>query len=100
MINTDCSSLTHKLVHRLLNYLETQLKGPNFRTASEMTKWYTKLLENVRLRHRKLLRFFRYLLSVFLSDNRLLNVQFENSTEFSVSQENLPLLCRRLAQAG
>lgn len=54
------SSLTHKLVYRLLNYLETQLKGPGVKTASEMTKWYTKLLENVRLRHRKLLRFSRY----------------------------------------
>jgi mitogen-activated protein kinase kinase kinase len=59
--NTSPSSLTHKLVYRLLNYLETQLKGPSVKTAAEVTKWYTKLLENVRLRHRKLLRFSRYI---------------------------------------
>lgn len=74
---------------RLLNYLETQLKGPSVKTAAEMTKWYTKLLENVRLRHRKLLRF-----------SRLLNARFENATEFSIAEENFPVLCQRLALAG
>jgi mitogen-activated protein kinase kinase kinase len=35
-----------------------------------------------------------------LSDSRLLSVRFENATEFSISQENFPILCHRLAQAG
>lgn len=38
--------------------------------------------------------------SLVLPENRSLNIRFENSTEFSISQENFPLLCHRLAQAG
>jgi mitogen-activated protein kinase kinase kinase len=72
-----------------LNYLETQLKGPSLKTTSEMTRWYTKLLENVRLRNRKLLRF-----------SRVLNARFENATEFSIPNGNFPILCQRLARAG
>jgi mitogen-activated protein kinase kinase kinase len=29
-----------------------------------------------------------------------LNARFENATEFSISEENFPILCQRLAQAG
>jgi len=31
---------------------------------------------------------------------RLLNARFENATEFSISPDNFPILCHRLAQAG
>jgi mitogen-activated protein kinase kinase kinase len=30
----------------------------------------------------------------------MLNARFENATEFSISENNFPILCRRLAQAG
>src|SRR5271169_6289511 len=30
----------------------------------------------------------------------MLNARFENATEFSISPENFPVLCQRLAQAG
>lgn len=33
-------------------------------------------------------------------DTRLLNARFENATEFSISEENFPILMSRLAQAG
>lgn len=65
-----------------------------------MTKWYTKLLENVRLRHRRLLRFSRSFPLKASPKCRLLNARFENATEFSISENNFPVLCERLARAG
>ncbi|BFZ60124.1 Suppressor of Sensor Kinase (SLN1) [Saitoella coloradoensis] len=83
------SSLTNKLLNRVMNYFETQLKGPSVQTGTEMTRWYSKLLENVRLRHRKLLRFAK-----------ILSARFENATEYNLDKERMPILIESLVQTG
>ena len=76
------SSLTHKLVHRVIDYFETQLKVPNAprrsgqssptggldgadsnereMTGPEKLDWFAKILDSVRLRYRKLQHFTRW----------------------------------------
>lgn len=46
---------------RVLSYFEEQLAVLEERnmTASETSRWFNQTLDNVRLRHRKLLRFGR-----------------------------------------
>lgn len=53
------SSLTHRLLLRVLSYFETQLQVLETRDMShqEMLRWFSQTLDNVRARHRKLLRF-------------------------------------------
>lgn len=62
------STLTHRLLMRVLSYFEEQLAVLEDRnmSASETSRWFNQTLDNVRLRHRKLLRFGRYVPS-FLS---------------------------------
>jgi mitogen-activated protein kinase kinase kinase len=57
-----CSTLTHRLLMRVLGYFEEQLAVLEDRnmSASETSRWFNQTLDNVRLRHRKLLRFGRY----------------------------------------
>jgi len=43
---------------------------------------------------------FQGLVSVTLFNDRLLNARFENATEFSITEENFPILMSRLAEAG
>lgn len=56
-----CSSLTHRLLTRVTSYFEEQLAVLEERdmTSTEMSRWFNQTLDNVRLRHRKLLRFGR-----------------------------------------
>ena len=65
------------------------MEGPDIRTSTEVTRWYTKLMENVRLRHRKLLRF-----------SRILGSRFQNAIEFNVDIEAYPNLLTNLQSAG
>ena len=67
------TALTYKLMHRILQSFDAGLVGPKTKTAAEMQKHYTQLLENTRLRHRKLLRF-----------SKTLSTRFENSTDYAV----------------
>ncbi len=84
------SALTNRLLNRVLNYFQSQLCGPKTKTSIEMQKWYTTLLENVRLRHRKLLRF-----------SKTLSGKFDNSTEYSIdSPENWTALVEELVATG
>ena len=88
----SCSSLTNRLMVRVANYFETQVrlpasvngqvhKAPNpvlqgdviASTTGQMTdeqkvNWYGKILDNVRLRYRKLQRFARF---AYLPSSRL-----------------------------
>lgn len=54
-----CSTLTHRLLLRVLGYFETQLQVLETRdmTLNDMLRWFSQTLDNVRARHRKLLRF-------------------------------------------
>jgi mitogen-activated protein kinase kinase kinase len=70
------SALTNKLIGRVLGDFKAQLADPKVKTASEMRKHYSALLENTRLRHRKLLRF-----------SKTLSSQFENATEYSIDSQ-------------
>jgi mitogen-activated protein kinase kinase kinase len=53
--------LTHRLLMRVTSYFEEQLQVLADRQMSvvEMSRWFNQTLDNVRLRHRKLLRFGR-----------------------------------------
>lgn len=55
----SCSTLTHRLLLRVMSYFETQLQVLETRdmTIQEMLRWFNQTLDNVRARHRKLLRF-------------------------------------------
>lgn len=51
--------LESKLLSRLLNFWEQQMKGPSRWTELEIERWGSETTENVRSFHRKLLRFYR-----------------------------------------
>lgn len=55
-------SLTNRLMKRIANYFETQLKSIDVTTMeyNETLFWYSTILENVRLRYRKLHRFSKW----------------------------------------
>jgi mitogen-activated protein kinase kinase kinase len=81
-----CSSLTNKLMVRVANYFDTQVRLPSLdkkasqrrastnifdgdiitnnasgkMTDEQKVNWYGKILDGVRLRYRKLQRFARY----------------------------------------
>ncbi|BFZ57643.1 Suppressor of Sensor Kinase (SLN1) [Savitreella phatthalungensis] len=73
LVAEQFTTLTYKLIHRVLQAFREGLAGPPTRTSSEMHKHFSQLLENTRLRHRKLLRF-----------SKSLSMRFENSTEYLV----------------
>ncbi|KAG7091470.1 hypothetical protein E1B28_010501 [Marasmius oreades] len=76
-------SLTNRLMVRVINYFETQVRVPlpgdsqinNTRAMTDEQKaaWYGKILDSVRLRYRKLQRFAR-----------VLTHRFSNSAEYSL----------------
>ncbi|KAL1917886.1 uncharacterized protein VTP21DRAFT_3720 [Calcarisporiella thermophila] len=69
-------SLTNRLLIRLVNYYDLKLRmRPN--EIKDLFKWFSRVLENVRLRGRKLMRFTRVLTS-----------QLENMTEFQLNISN------------
>lgn len=70
------SALTNKLLSRVTSDFQSHLSGPKVKTASELQKHYSTNFENVRLRHRKLLRF-----------SKTLSSRFENSSEYSVTEQ-------------
>ncbi|CCG82258.1 MAP kinase kinase kinase wis4 [Taphrina deformans PYCC 5710] len=84
------SALTHKLMTRVFTDFQSQLSGPKSKTAAEMQKHYSANFENVRLRHRKLLRF-----------SKSLSSRFENSTEYSIAtQQDWNELISNLVETG
>jgi mitogen-activated protein kinase kinase kinase len=71
---TPLSSLTSKLLARLMYYFEKELHRKPDETGPEMDKRYKQILDSVRVRQRKLFRF-----------SRKLTQQFENSSEYNIS---------------
>ncbi|BGO88913.1 hypothetical protein NBRC10512_003431 [Rhodotorula toruloides] len=75
LVGEHFSTLTHRLLVRVMSYFETQLQVLETRdmTAQETSRWFSQTLDNVRARHRKLLRFGRSML-----------LRFENAAEYSL----------------
>lgn len=64
---------------RVIDYFETQIRVPTAGKSKKMTNdqtinWFNKVLEGVRLRYRKLLRFTRSFLPFF--SNAFVSFQF------------------------
>ncbi|KAF9569865.1 hypothetical protein CPC08DRAFT_623078 [Agrocybe pediades] len=91
LVAEQLCSLTNKLMVRVTNYFDTQVRmnaTPKARhihdlpqrkmTDQQVIGWYSKILESVRLRYRKLQRFAR-----------VLTQRFSNSAEYSL--EGVPL---------
>ncbi|EGO02713.1 hypothetical protein SERLA73DRAFT_102617 [Serpula lacrymans var. lacrymans S7.3] len=70
LVAEQLCALTNKLMVRVTNYFETQVRVP---TSEQMSSWYGKILDNVRLRYRKLQRFAR-----------VLTQRFSNSAEYNL----------------
>ncbi|KAL8971722.1 MAG: hypothetical protein Q9183_000915 [Haloplaca sp. 2 TL-2023] len=68
------SGLTARALQRLTSHFEKELQRRPDENAADSDKRYKQILDSVRVRQRKLLRF-----------SRLLGQRFENSTEYSVN---------------
>ncbi|KAF8534569.1 hypothetical protein BDD12DRAFT_895618 [Trichophaea hybrida] len=76
------SSLTSKLLSRLMSHFEKELQKTPEKKGDELSKRYKSILDSVRVRQRKLFRFAR-----------LLSQRFENATEYKTKlQELIPRL--------
>ncbi|BGP37387.1 Suppressor of Sensor Kinase (SLN1) [Rhodotorula kratochvilovae] len=80
LVGEHFSTLTHRLLARIMSYFETQLQVLETRdmTVQEASRWFSQTLDNVRARHRKLLRFARSML-----------LRFENSAEYTLDNIHL-----------
>ncbi|GAA6053671.1 hypothetical protein JCM3770_001689 [Rhodotorula araucariae] len=80
LVGEHFSTLTHRLLARIMSYFETQLQVLETRdmTVEEASRWFSQTLDNVRARHRKLLRFARSML-----------LRFENSAEYTLDNVHL-----------
>ncbi|CUS08325.1 unnamed protein product [Tuber aestivum] len=72
------SSLTSKLLSRLMGHFEKELQKPPEAKGEDISKRYKQILDSVRVRQRKLFRFAR-----------LLSQRFENASEYSVEKYKL-----------
>ncbi|KAK9451705.1 uncharacterized protein V1518DRAFT_409305 [Limtongia smithiae] len=82
-------ALAAKLSLRITNYFELQLKGPIAMSQAELDRWYLGTIEHVRGFHRKLLRF-----------SRILDLRYENASEFSLDVAQTPRLLDKLVASG
>ena len=80
LVGEHFSTLTHRLLLRVMSYFDAQLQVLETRdmTVTEMLRWFSQTLDNVRARHRKLLRFSRTMLT-----------RFENSAEYVLDNIDL-----------
>ncbi|GAA5917268.1 hypothetical protein JCM8208_006845 [Rhodotorula glutinis] len=80
LVGEHFSTLTHRLLARIMSYFETQLQVLETRdmTVQEASRWFSQTLDNVRARHRKLIRFGRSML-----------LRFENSAEYTLDNIHL-----------
>ncbi|KAJ9602125.1 Suppressor of Sensor Kinase (SLN1) [Cladophialophora chaetospira] len=85
------SSLTAKSLLRLTASFERELRSKPDESSQEMEKRYKTILDSVRVRQRKLLRF-----------SRILRQRFENATEFNLSMnaEQLQRFVESLVLSG
>ncbi|CAJ0746816.1 13998_t:CDS:2, partial [Entrophospora sp. SA101] len=77
--------LVNKLHQNVITYYETNLELPKDIDTANITKWYNKILESVRLRSRKLLRFIKLLFG-----------ELENSAEYFIDDNNFPYFIKDL----
>ncbi|TIC24828.1 hypothetical protein E3Q11_03552 [Wallemia mellicola] len=84
-------SLTNRLMKRIANYFEIQLKSVDITNMqhSETLFWYSTILENVRLRYRKLHRF-----------SKRLALRFDNSSEYSLEDFDLNVFIETLVSTN
>ncbi|KAJ3183701.1 Suppressor of Sensor Kinase (SLN1) [Gaertneriomyces sp. JEL0708] len=95
---TQFLELQKQLLSKVLTYLENGLKGVGEAgtadndgkplTAGAIVRWYARMLDNVRSRAKKLLKFQTSLMR-----------EFENASEYTLSFA-LPMLFRTLSQSG
>ncbi|KAM0746893.1 hypothetical protein T439DRAFT_383547 [Meredithblackwellia eburnea MCA 4105] len=80
LVGEHFSTLTHRLLVRVLGYFDTQLSVLETRDMSlqDKLRWFNQSLDNVRARHRKLLRFGKMMLG-----------RFENSAEYKLDNIDL-----------
>ncbi|CAG8649217.1 10515_t:CDS:2, partial [Dentiscutata heterogama] len=72
--------LTNKLLQSIMTYFDSELEHvPNDVDCTNKSKVYNKILDSVRLRSRKLLRFTRFLLG-----------ELENAAEYYIDDMNYP----------
>ena len=85
------SGLTAKALQRLTAHFEKELQRRPNENAADSDKRYKQILDSVRVRQRKLLRF-----------SRLLGQRFENSTEYNVNfgKANMQALFSALIESG
>ncbi|KAL9637773.1 MAG: hypothetical protein Q9204_001747 [Flavoplaca sp. TL-2023a] len=85
------SGLTAKALQRLTAHFEKELQRRPNENAADSDKRYKQILDSVRVRQRKLLRF-----------SRLLGQRFENSTEYNVNigKANIQHLISALIESG
>ncbi|KAL8949229.1 MAG: hypothetical protein Q9222_004646 [Ikaeria aurantiellina] len=85
------SGLTAKALQRLTTHFDKELQRRPDENAADSDKRYKQILDSVRVRQRKLLRF-----------SRLLGQRFENSTEYSINfgKSQMQLLFSALIGSG
>ncbi|KAA8908446.1 hypothetical protein FN846DRAFT_898539 [Sphaerosporella brunnea] len=83
------SSLTSKLLSRLMSHFEKELQRTPEKKGEDLSKRYKSILDSVRVRQRKLFRFAR-----------LLSQRFENATEYNVEFNKLRSLVASLIEAN
>ncbi|KAJ7124737.1 hypothetical protein C8R43DRAFT_1030583 [Mycena crocata] len=118
LIGEELCSTTNKLMVRVTNYFDTQVQVPTGKevrdarrhkttalqtpfqahiesgskeqmTNEQMISWYGKILDNVRLRYRKLQRFARELTH-----------RFSNAAEYELDNVRMDLFIRTLVETG
>ncbi|CAJ0850724.1 20942_t:CDS:2 [Entrophospora sp. SA101] len=77
--------LVNKLHQNVITYYETNLELPKDIDTANITKWYNKILDGVRLRSRKLFRF-----------TKLLFGELENATEYFIDDDTFPNFIKNL----
>ncbi|CAG8474149.1 6857_t:CDS:2 [Ambispora gerdemannii] len=82
-------SLTRTLLLSVMKYFESQLTLPAKLDANDITKRYNKILETVRLRARKILRFTKFLFG-----------NLENSADYFIDDANYPAFIEALERSN
>lgn len=89
LVAREFSSLNTKMLARLLTYWEGQIDGPPHMTSTEIEKWYSATMGNVRSMQRRLLRFYR-----------IHTEAYENSTEYAIQQNRIKNFMTKLRGSG
>ncbi|KAH8914385.1 hypothetical protein BT69DRAFT_1253553, partial [Atractiella rhizophila] len=86
------ASLTARLMNRVIDNFKAQVKSIEQRqdmSPTELVRWFNQMLDNIRSRHRRLLRFARNMLQ-----------RFENSSEYNLAEVDLNLFMNALQESN